>query len=94
ELSGGNQQKVVLAKWLATPENPFFAKAMANRLWSQFMGRGLVNPVDDMHNADVLLTYGQKYGDKVGQTLGLLCLGYDCRVFGSTAKAPDSSGAG
>ncbi len=51
------------------------------------------NPVDDMHNADVLLTYGQKSGDKVGQTLGLLCLGYDYRVFGNTAKALASSGA-
>lgn len=51
------------------------------------------NPVDDMHNADVLLTYGQKSGDKVGQTLGLLCLGHDYRVFGNTAKALASSGA-
>jgi tetratricopeptide (TPR) repeat protein len=45
------------------------------------------NPVLDMHNADVLLVHGQKTGDKISQTLGLLCLGYDYRVFGSTAKA-------
>lgn len=45
------------------------------------------NPVLDMHNADVLLVHGQKTGDKVSQALGLLCLGYDYRVFGSTAKA-------
>jgi len=45
------------------------------------------NPVLDMHNADVLLVHGQMTGDKVAQTLGLLCLGYDYRVFGSTAKA-------
>jgi tetratricopeptide (TPR) repeat protein len=45
------------------------------------------NPVLDMHNADVLLVHGQMTGDKVSQTLGLLCLGYDYRVFGSTAKA-------
>src|SRR5262249_33437053 len=31
---------------------PYFAKAMANRLWAQFMGRGIVNPVDDMHDAN------------------------------------------
>ncbi len=47
------------------------------------------NPVLDMHNADVLLVHGQMTGDKVSQTLGLLCLGYDYRVFGSTAKALD-----
>ena len=45
------------------------------------------NPVLDMHNADVLLVHGQMTNDKVSQTLGLLCLGYDYRVFGSTAKA-------
>ena len=45
------------------------------------------NPVLDMHNADVLLVHGQMTGDKVSQVLGLLCLGYDYRVFGSTAKA-------
>src|SRR5205807_9877070 len=28
--------------------NPFFAKAFVNRLWAQYMGRGLVNPVDDL----------------------------------------------
>jgi tetratricopeptide (TPR) repeat protein len=45
------------------------------------------NPVLDMHNADVLLVHGQKTGDKVSVVLGLLCLGYDYREFGSTAKA-------
>ncbi len=45
------------------------------------------NPVLDMHNADVLLGHGQITGDKVSQVLGLLCLGYDYREFGSTAKA-------
>lgn len=45
------------------------------------------NPVLDMHNADVLLVHGQLTGDKVSQVLGLLCLGYDYRVFGSTVKA-------
>lgn len=39
----------VLAKWMTAPDNPFFAKAMINRFWYQLFGRGLVNPVDDMH---------------------------------------------
>lgn len=39
----------VLAQWLVAKENPFFARAMTNRLWHQFFGRGIVNPVDDMH---------------------------------------------
>lgn len=41
-------RKGELAKWLASPENPFFAKAIVNRVWSQLMGRGLVHPVDDL----------------------------------------------
>ena len=39
----------VLAKWLTSSDNPFFARAMVNRFWYQLFGRGLVNPVDDMH---------------------------------------------
>ena len=34
--------------WLTAKENPFFAKAFANRLWFQLFARGLVNPVDDI----------------------------------------------
>lgn len=38
----------VLADWMVDPNNPFFAKVMANRVWSELMGRGLVEPVDDI----------------------------------------------
>ncbi len=37
-----------LATWLTARENPYFAKAMANRLWSYFMGKGIIDPVDDI----------------------------------------------
>jgi hypothetical protein len=36
------------ADWFVSPKNPFFARAGANRLWSVFFGRGLVNPLDDI----------------------------------------------
>lgn len=39
----------VLANWMTSADNPFFARAMVNRWWYQLFGRGLVNPVDDMH---------------------------------------------
>lgn len=38
----------VLARWLTSPDNPFFARAMVNRAWAHLFGTGLVNPVDDM----------------------------------------------
>jgi hypothetical protein len=37
-----------LVDWMADPKNPFFARALANRYWAHFMGRGLVEPIDDM----------------------------------------------
>ncbi len=37
-----------LAKWMTAKENPFFAKVMANRVWAELMGRGMVDPVDDL----------------------------------------------
>jgi len=37
-----------LAAWLVAPENPFFAKAAVNRVWTQFLGHGFFNPVDDL----------------------------------------------
>lgn len=36
-----------LAEWMADAENPFFARAVANRVWAAFFGRGIVDPVDD-----------------------------------------------
>lgn len=41
-----------LVDWMAQPDNPFFAKALVNRLWGHLMGRGLVDPVDDMRETN------------------------------------------
>jgi hypothetical protein len=38
----------MLAEWMTDPKNPFFAKAVANRYWAHFFGRGIVDPLDDM----------------------------------------------
>ena len=40
--------RVALADWMVSEENPFFAKAGANRIWAELMGRGIVEPVDDL----------------------------------------------
>jgi hypothetical protein len=39
-----------LAEWMTAADNPYFARAVANRVWGQFMGRGLVHPVDDIRD--------------------------------------------
>jgi hypothetical protein len=38
----------VLADWITAPDNPYFAKVMVNRVWADLMGRGIVDPVDDL----------------------------------------------
>ncbi len=48
ELSPEDDPREALADWLARPDNPFFAKALVNRQWKHFFGRGLVDPEDDM----------------------------------------------
>lgn len=41
-------RRTILAQWVTAPDNPFFARAIANRLWAHYFGRGLVEPLDDM----------------------------------------------
>jgi hypothetical protein len=37
-----------LAAWMTGADNPYFARVIANRVWAEFMGRGIVEPVDDL----------------------------------------------
>jgi hypothetical protein len=48
----GVERRPVLAAWVTSADNPYFAKAMVNRAWGQLFGRGFVNPVDDMHDGN------------------------------------------
>ena len=41
-----------LAAWLTSAKNPFFAKSFTNRLWSYFLGRGIIDPVDDIRSSN------------------------------------------
>ena len=44
----GPQRRDALAEWLTSKDNPYFAKAIANRMWSYFIGKGVIDPVDDI----------------------------------------------
>lgn len=48
ELKPGEDRRKVLANWMASPENPFFARNIANIMWAHFFGSGIVDPVDDV----------------------------------------------
>ena len=64
----GKDRRVVLAKWLASPENPYFAKNLAqHRLGPLSSAKGIVDPVDDVRvsnpavNPELLDALGQKF---------------------------------
>ncbi|MFM7835442.1 MAG: DUF1553 domain-containing protein, partial [Planctomycetaceae bacterium] len=58
-----------LATWLTSPQNHLFAQVMANRVWADLMGRGLVDPVDDFRgtnpasNPPLLQALGEHFRD-------------------------------
>lgn len=63
----GRDRRVVLAEWLASPENPYFAKNLANIVWAHFFGRGIIHEVDDVRvsnpavNAELLDELGKRF---------------------------------
>ncbi len=47
-LEARGDRREAFADWLADPENPYFDRAIVNRVWANFFGRGLVDPPDDL----------------------------------------------
>src|SRR5262249_56261225 len=47
-LTTGEDPRHKLVDWMVDTKNPYFARAIANRYWAHFFGRGLVDPLDDM----------------------------------------------
>ena len=45
-------RRLPLAEWLTSGENRYFVRAVVNRVWHHFMGRGLVHPTDDMRETN------------------------------------------
>lgn len=49
-LSQSKSPRIAFLDWLTSKENPYFARAMANKMWANFFGRGIVEPVDEMRD--------------------------------------------
>jgi len=47
-LGPKDDPRELLAKWMTGPDNPYFARVMASRIWKEVMGQGLLEPVDDI----------------------------------------------
>lgn len=52
DLQADDDPRQKLADWMAAPENPFFARSLANRYWKHFFSRGLVEPEDDIRETN------------------------------------------
>src|SRR5262245_17152752 len=65
----GKDRRVVMAKWLASPDNPYFATNLANIVWAHFFGIGIINEVDDVRvsnppsNGPLLAELGKRFTD-------------------------------
>jgi hypothetical protein len=45
-------RRILMAKWLTSPENPYFSRAITNRIWANFFGPGIVEEVDDLRRSN------------------------------------------
>ncbi len=52
KIPPGEDPRLRLAKWMSSPKNPFFAKALVNRYWKHFFKRGLIEPEDDIRDTN------------------------------------------
>jgi hypothetical protein len=63
----GKDRREVLAKWLASPDNPYFATNLANIVWAHFFGQGIIHEVDDVRvsnpasNPELLAELGKRF---------------------------------
>ena len=69
EVAKGEDRREVLSNWIASTNNPYFAKNMANMVWAHFVGKGIIDPVDDVRvsnpaiNPELLEALGGKFMD-------------------------------
>ncbi|QDV33738.1 DUF1549 and DUF1553 domain-containing protein [Tautonia plasticadhaerens] len=81
-LERDEDRREALADWITAPENPFFARAAVNRIWFHLMGRGIVDPVDDLRASNPPISEGlmdaladdfASHGFDVKRTIRLIC---------------------
>lgn len=63
----GKDSRAVLAEWVTSPNNPFFARTAANRLWAHSFGMGLLDPCDDEPTAENPIRHPELLADLTQQ---------------------------
>lgn len=97
----GRDRRAVLADWITSPENPWFAKNLANRVWAHFLGAGIVDPPDDVRvtnpptNPRLLDELGQKmiaYNYDLRSLVRDICNSYTYQM-STQPREPDNNDA-
>jgi len=91
--------RATLAAWVTAPDNPFFSKAIVNRLWWMLFGVGLVDPVDDFHDQnpashpELLDTLARAFVQSGFDTKFILRAICQSQAFGRSSAIADSAAA-
>lgn len=89
--------RVAFAEWMIQPDNPFFARALVNRYWKHFMGRGLVEPEDDMRvtnpptNPELLDALAREFVDSGYDLKALIRMLVQSRTYQVDSSAVDDN---
>jgi hypothetical protein len=103
KLNSKDPYRPVLARWLTSRENPYFARAMVNRVWAQFFVRGLVSPVDNLSDAnppshpELFDTLARQFADSgfdVKYLIRAICNSQAYQRSSSPAAGADQRGSG
>ncbi|MCA9136141.1 MAG: DUF1553 domain-containing protein [Planctomycetales bacterium] len=99
DIVEGSDPREALADWMTSPENEYFAQVQVNRVWSQLMGRGIVEPVDDLRstnpptNPALLSALAERFRQSGFDQKELIKMIVLSNVY-STSSVPNTSNAG
>jgi hypothetical protein len=92
----GVSRRELLAKWMTSPNNEWFAQAFANRMWAYFLGHGIVHPTDDFSNTnkpsnpDLLKALGDEFAKSGFDLNHLVRVIVGTEAYQRTSKTPRS----
>jgi hypothetical protein len=94
--SGKSDRREELAAWITAADNPYFARNLVNRLWAHFLGRGIIEPVDDVRstnpptNPELLDALAQKFVASRYDVKAMVRLICNSRVY-QTSSTPNET---
>ena len=97
KVAATDDARLHLAQWMTDIDNPFFAKSLVNRYWKHFMGRGIVEPEDDMRvtnppsNPELLDAIAEAFVDSGFDLKALVRMICASNVYNASSNANDEN---